>query len=448
MTHPRGPLESLLMTKVPPPPQTYRARWIWSDGRWLEDGRVTVAGRQIIAVGTEQQPGEIDLGDRVILPGLVNAHTHLEFSGLSAPLPYDQSFASWIGHVVQWRRGQTDSSVIEAITLGLAESARAGVTLLGEISTRYWDAPTALDAAEIDFSGRTAMNPQLVVFDEILGLKPEAVQLQMADACRHLMVGATRLWEGEAPAEPRAGGNVSSLSRLGGSLALPTINWRPHWTAGLSPHSPYSVSRKLFDEVLHLATHARCPVAMHLAETREELELLDSGTGPLVDLFTEWDLWSPGQRAAFRSPREVLQQLTVLPRVLVIHGNYLSSEELDFLAGKDQFSVVYCPRTHSYFQHDHYPLAELLNRGIRVALGTDSRASNPDLSLLAEVRHVAQRHPEIAPSTLLEMATCHGAEALGLGDSVGRIAPGMRADFCVLPLKPGCRDPFEAVLAP
>jgi aminodeoxyfutalosine deaminase len=186
---------------------------------------------------------------------------------------------------------------------------------------------------------------------------------------------------------------------------------------------------------------------MHLAETREELELLASGTGPLAELFTEWGLWKPGQRAAFRTPLEVLQQLADLPRVLLIHGNYLTPEELDFLAGKNQFSVIYCPRTHSYFQHDAYPLAELLERGIRVALGTDSRASNPDLSLLEEVRHAARLHPQVAPSSLIEMATRHGAEALGLGDSSGTLAPGRQAAFCVLRIPPGIRDPFEVVLA-
>ncbi len=413
-----------LMTNASSLPKTYRARWVWSAGRWIEDGRVTVVGRKIVAVATERQPGEIDLGDCVILPGLVNAHTHLEFSALSAPLPYQQTFASWIRHVVAWRRVQTDSSDREAIQLGLTESAGAGVTLLGEIATHAWDAPTERDVSDRDFTGPPSRTPQMVVFREVLGLLPEALEPQRAEACRHLVVGTTR------PGE------------------VPTNDWHPNWTAGLSPHSPYSLSRELFDEVLHLATQARCPVAMHLAETREELELLASGTGPLVELFTEWGLWLPGQLAAFRSPLEVLQQLSVLPRVLVIHGNYLSPDEINYLAGKDQFSVVYCPRTHSYFQHDRYPLVELLQRGIRVALGTDSRASNPDLNLLFEVRHVAQLHPQIAPVTLLEMATQNGAEALGLGHSVGRVAPGMRAELCVLPIKPGIRDPFEAVLAP
>ena len=430
-----------------PPLKTYRARWVWAAGRWLEGGRVTVAGRRIVSVGADHVSGEIDLGDQIILPGLVNAHTHLEFSSLSNPLPYDQTFASWIRNVVGWRQGQTEESANEAIELGLAESARAGVTTLGEISTRFWDAPTALDATEVDLSVRTVTNLQLVVFDEILGLKPEAIQPQMADACRHLMVGATRPWEGEAPAEPRVVGDAASPLRFGGSLALPTNLWQPRWTAGLSPHASYSVSGELFAEVVRLSMAGDVPVAMHLAETREELELLSAGTGPLVELFSEWGLWTPGQRAAFQSPLEALQQLSVLPRVLVIHGNYLTPDELDFLAGKDQFSVVFCPRTHSYFQHEPYPLAALLKRGIRVALGTDSRASNPDLNLLAEVQHVAQLHPEIAPCTLLEMATRHGAVALGFGETIGQIAPGMRADFCVLPMRPDLRDPFEAVLS-
>ncbi len=441
------------MTDAPSPLKTYRARWVWSAERWWEDARVTVAGRQIVSVGTERLAGEIDLGDCVILPGLVNAHTHLEFSGLTAPLPYEKTFASWIRNVVVWRRGEMAASARQAIQRGLAESAQAWVTLLGEIATHDWDAPTALNVSEVDLTHAPAQSPQLVVFREVLGLKPDAIQPQMADACRHLTVGAAYRWEGDAPAQPREGEISASQPRLGGSLALPSLalpsnDWSPNWTAGLSPHAPYSLSRELFSEVLDLAKQSRCPVAMHLAETREELELLATGTGPLAELFTEWGLWTTGQRAAFRSPLEVLQQLSSLSRVLVIHGNYLTSEELDFLTGKDQFSVVYCPRTHSYFQHDLYPLAELLERGIRVALGTDSRASNPDLNLLSEVRHVAQQHPEIAPTTLLEMATTHGAEALGLGNSVGCIAPGLRADLCVLPIPPGIRDPFEAVLAP
>lgn len=398
---------------------TYRARWVWTDGRWLESGRVTVAGGRIVAVTPDRQSGEIDLGDQVLLPGLVNAHTHLEFSGLTQPLPYDKTFASWIRNVVQWRRGQSDGDCHAAIQEGLTESARSSVAAVGEISTRPWEAPVVVGEGAMSAATGGPRFPLVVVFDELLGLQPEARVSQMADARLHVAKGRE--------ASPAAGGEQ-------------TI-----WSPGLSPHSPYSVSRELFADAVSLAREVDCPVAMHLAETREELELLETGTGPLAELFTEWGLWRPGQRAGFRSPFEVLEQLSPLSRVLVIHGNYLSGRELDYLVGRGQFTVVYCPRTHSYFQHDRYPLAELVKRGIRVAVGTDSRASNPDLNLLSEVRHVAALHPDIAPSQLIEMATIRGAEALGLEHLFGSIAPNKRAVFCVHPMSSSLRDPFEAV---
>ena len=399
---------------------TYRARWVWTEGRWLENGRVAVEGGRIVAVGTDRQPGEIDLGDQVLLPGLVNAHTHLEFSQLERPLPFDRTFASWIRNVVAWRRGQSDDDCRSAIQRGLAESTRAGVAAVGEISTRAWDISAETGEGAMRASSGQPAVPQLVVFDEVLGLQPEARISQMADARQHI-----------------AQGQVASHD---------AGRERENWLPGLSPHAPYSVSRELFADVVSLAREANCPVAMHLAETREELELLESGTGPLADLFAEWGLWRPGQRAAFRSPDEVLKELSPLSRVLVIHGNYLTDNELDYLTGRSQFSVVYCPRTHSYFQHDRYPLNALLKRGIRVALGTDSRASNPDLNLLSEVRHVASLYPEVSPTQLIEMATRNGAEALGQGHMFGSIAPNKRAVFCVLPMSSGVRDPFEAVL--
>lgn len=399
---------------------TYRARWVWTEEGWREGGRVTVAGDRIAAVGADRQSREVDLGDQVLLPGLVNAHSHLEFSSLLQPLPFDRTFASWIRNVVQWRRGQSDADCSAAIQQGLAESAHTGVAAVGEISTRPWESSEKTREGEQLTAPGEYRSPQLVVFDEVLGLQPEARASQMADATRHVSHGR--------------------------ELALTALNALPDWWPGLSPHAPYSVSRELFADVVSLARETNCPVAMHLAETREELELLESGTGPLAELFAEWGLWRPGQRAAFRSPREVLEQLLPLSRVLIVHGNYFRAPELDLLAGRDQFSVVYCPRTHNYFQHDRYPLAELKRRGIRVALGTDSRASNPDLNLLSEVRHVAKWYPEVAPAELIEMATRNGAEALGLGHLFGTIAPNKRAVFCVLPMRSSGDDPFETVL--
>lgn len=381
-------------------PLTVRPRWTWHRAQFVEGLRLTILNGRIVRLSDQPEPGEIDLGDRLLLPGLVNAHTHLEFSGLPQPIPHAGTFASWIRALVQWRRGQTDTDHRNAVRDGLAESTAAGVAALGEISTRSPESEP----------GRS--DPLQVIFREALGLTQSAVAPQLEQARSHLLT----------PRDP--------------------ARQQP----GISPHAPYSLHRDLFQGVFDLAQTHRCPLAMHLAETEEELELLRSGTGPLAELFAEWGLWRVGQTAPFRKPIEVLESLSGLPNVLVIHGNYLDSTELDFLAGRDNFTVVYCPRTHSYFGHRRYPLAEILRRGVRVALGTDSRASNPDLSLLADLRHAASIHSEVAPDVWIKIATRHGADALGLSASYGAIQEGSIARFCELTISPATDDPFEVVL--
>ncbi len=129
----------------------------------------------------------------------------------------------------------------------------------------------------------------------------------------------------------------------------------------------------------------------------------------------------------------------------MIHGNYLAPDEIEFLAGHaDRLAVVYCPRTHERFGHPRYPLARMLATGVRVALGTDSRASNPDLSLLEELRHVARHHPEIEPSAVLELGTICGARALGQHREIGTLIGGKLANLTVVPLpdRKG-HDPYE-----
>ena len=149
------------------------------------------------------------------------------------------------------------------------------------------------------------------------------------------------------------------------------------------------------------------PVALHLAETREELELLQSGTGPFVPMLQSFDAWHPDVIPRGTRPLDFLRALGQAHRALVIHGNYLNSEEITFLAAlAARMSLVYCPRTHAYFGHEPYPLASLLAAGVNVAVGTDSRASNPDLDLWEELRYL-QRHfgDAVAPADVLRMAT-------------------------------------------
>ena len=174
---------------------------------------------------------------------------------------------------------------------------------------------------------------------------------------------------------------------------------------------------------------------MHLAESREELELLRDGTGPFRELLDERSMWDPQAIPRGSRPLDYLRMLADAPRALVIHGNYLDDEELAFLgANRERMSLVYCPRTHAYFFHPPYPLGRALAAGVHVALGTDSRASNPDLSLLEEMRFVMRSHPAIGPYSILHMGTLAGAEALGRDGQVGSIAVGKLANLVAVPI--------------
>ncbi|MHB8902964.1 MAG: amidohydrolase family protein, partial [Thermoguttaceae bacterium] len=220
----------------------------------------------------------------------------------------------------------------------------------------------------------------------------------------------------------------------------------PNW--GLAPHAPYSVRPELLQAACRLSRSHRLPVAFHLAESREEMQLLQTASGPFRQLLHRLDAWDPTAHAPGRRPLDFLQELSAAHRALVIHGNYLNHEEIAFLARRpEQFTVVYCPRTHAWFQHDPYPLQSMLAAGVNVALGTDSRASSPDLSLLEEMRSVAKRHPGVAPARIIEMATLAGAKALGLDDLLGTIQPGKLARLAVLPLPDrDLDDPCRALL--
>ncbi len=189
------------------------------------------------------------------------------------------------------------------------------------------------------------------------------------------------------------------------------------------------------------------PVAIHLAESREELELLATHAGPFRQLLDDLGVWNPGGIPRGSRPIDYIKLLAVAPRALVIHGNYLDAAEIAYLAGRaDRMSVVYCPRTHAYFQHELYPLAAMLAAGVNVALGTDSRASNPDLSLLAEMRHIARHHPQIPTETIIQMGTLNGARALGLADLIGSLNVGKLADLTVVGLPEANDDDPHALL--
>ncbi len=238
----------------------------------------------------------------------------------------------------------------------------------------------------------------------------------------------------------------STFSETEKALPDRTDSLRP----GISPHAPYSVHPELLRKLIGLSSERKIPLAHHLAESREELELLRSGGGPFVPLLKEFDAWDPDAMLAGSRPLDYLRMLAEAHRALVIHGNYLNDEEIDFLAAHaDRMSVVYCPRTHAFFQHDPYPLAKMLAAGVNLAIGTDSRASAPDLSPLAEMQFAAQQHRVISPDVLLRMITSAAARALGREEEFGTLTPGKLADMAIVQLPDrDAADPHELLLDP
>ena len=379
-----------------------KARWVFPvSSAPVQDGVVCVDDDRIVEIqrGRAGQ-GVRDLGNVAILPGWVNGHTHLELSGIDAPLGDPGiPFVEWIRLVVERRRAESYHAA-EAVRRGLDECEIAGTAAVGDIVQPSPD----LHETPIAVTG----------FLELIGpteaRTAEALQMAAAYAGAGQGRGGRRL--------------------------------------GLSPHAPYSVRPELVEGACRLCREFQIPVAFHLAESREEMQLLRDSSGPFRKLLERLDAWEPAVQPAGRRPLDFLRMLAEANRALVIHGNYLDEEEIGFLAERrERMSVVYCPRTHAWFQHDPYPLEPMLAAGVNVALGTDSRASSPDLNLLEEMRRVARCHPDVPPEKIIEMGTLSGAKALGIEQEFGTLDPGKSARLAIVNL-PDCRtgDPYEWLL--
>jgi cytosine/adenosine deaminase-related metal-dependent hydrolase len=197
----------------------------------------------------------------------------------------------------------------------------------------------------------------------------------------------------------------------------------------------------LFEQASSLTNCYDVPLATHLAETFDELLLLAHRRGPFVAFLEELGVWD--EEGLVRTPEDVIRWCLGADPLLLIHGNYLSpTTELH-----PQSAVVLCPRTHAAFGHPPHPFRTFLERGIRVALGTDSLASNPDLDVLAEARFLHLHYPDVPGGTALRLATLSGAEALGWADETGSLTPGKSADLAVVPLPDvDAADPHELLL--
>ena len=395
-----------------------RARWVFPvAGPPVFQGMLIVCDGRVVEISQRAAPDCEDLGNVALIPGLVNTHSHLELSDCRSPLTPLLPFTTWIGRLLQHRRERPPQS--EGTDLrtpwqqGAAEMLATGTTVVGDIVDAAWH-PAALPGE----------GPLTIAFRELLTLSPGRIPELVSAAEAHL---------------------AASKVDVGGPAAS-GVEWRP----GLSPHAPYSVHPQLLRKLVDLACQWHVPVAMHVAETRAELQLLAGQGGEFQEFLQRMGVWNPEPfRGDWQIP-DILRELARVSRGLVVHGNFLQKEDQQLLAKSPQLSVVYCPRTHAQFGHPPHPWRDLLNQGINVALGTDSRASNPDLSLWEELRFLRQTFPEVPGELLLDLGTRRGARALGLETMLGEISPGWRADFAVvaLPDRSDPADPHELLFAP
>lgn len=376
----------------------------------IRDGVIAIAGRQIEAVmlSHESDGGDAeDLGDVILVPGLINAHTHLELGCLPPPPHRPENLVDWLLRIIagqhELKRETLREQVTTTVTEGIAASLSAGVTTVGDI-TRFSDL-----TRPILRSGPL----NVVSFGEVLG------------------IGKSRGQVGE---------------RL--QLAADSQHDSDHLATALSPHAPYSIEAAGIERVVGHAREHDMRTCIHLAESVEEIQFLETGQGRFRELLERIGVWDDAIPIPRTTPVRWLCELGALgPECVIAHGNYLDEEEIELLCATGT-SVAYCPRTHQYFDHQQHPVVQLLSGGVNVCVGTDSLASNPSLSILEELVVLRQTHTELSPEVILAMGTINGARALGLAQRVGSLEPGKQADLAVF----ACGDeqashPLQALLS-
>jgi 5-methylthioadenosine/S-adenosylhomocysteine deaminase len=394
----------------------YHARWIvpvsappLAHGTLVERaGRIVWVGPRDVAPARTADETDVDLGDAVLLPGLVNAHCHLELTAMRGFLD-GLDFREWVLRLTAARRAVLDeAALLDSSRLGVEEGVRAGITTFADTG----DSGTGFDAMlERGVRG--------ICYREVFG--PDPAQ------CEH------------------------AVSELREKFERMRARETPLVRAGLSPHAPYTVSDPLYSATAALARERGAPVAVHIAEGGLESELVTAGAGAFADGLRRRDI-AVAPRA--RSPIALLDALGVLDvDPLLIHCVRVDAGDIGAIAGH-RCAVAHCPASNARLAHGIAPLAELLAAGIDVGLGSDSVASNDRMDLLDEARQAllfaAARSRDASALTAanaLELATLGGARALRLDGEIGSLEAGKAADLAAFPLGARGRGPTHDPVA-
>lgn len=384
----------------------YRAAWILPiDQPPIRDGVIEVGDGIIRSIQPDfrrPMPGSRDLGNVALLPGLVNAHTHLELSWLRGRVPPANRFSDWVKTLVAIRRGTEQAitpEVVAPVRDAIGELRASGTVAVGDITNSLAAVEPMLDAG---LRG--------VVFHELLGF-------QERDGA---LVESTR--EGRAAAA-RGGVRVS-----------------------LAPHAPYSTSVELFKAIRHAVNQSDCPImSVHLGESVEEVELLATGSGPWRGMLETIGVWRDDWEIPGCGPVQFLDRHGVIDsRTIVVHGVQFDAAALARLA-EIGATLVTCPRSNRWVGAGYPPVERFYQSGVPVAVGTDSLASVEDLNLFSELKTMRWLAPQVAARQLLASATMIGARALGLDAEIGTLTPGKAAEIIAVSL-PDAVDNVEEYL--
>jgi cytosine/adenosine deaminase-related metal-dependent hydrolase len=380
------------------------------DGPPIGNGAVAVSGDRIVDVGkfpevSARYSGQeiIDLGEQALLPGLINAHCHLDYTCLRGKIPRQKSFTDWIRGINAEKSKLSRQDYIASINEGFAEAKQFGTTTIAN----------------------------LTAFPELI---------------RQFPGPPIRTWWFAELIDVRSPNRTNELV----DSAIESLKSAQDY--GLAPHALFTASKNLYQRCEEAGKDVL--LTTHLAESREEMEMFRDGSGPLYNFMENIgrDMGDCGHETALERFFKVRDSSNALHSArnddwLVAHLNELTESDFDLLEKvKTKFHLVHSPRSHDYFGHSPFQSERLRRLGFNICLGTDSLASNESLSLFAEMRAFQRSQPEISPQKIFEMVTVNPASALRQQNTPGRIRPGFRADFIAIPCREG-RDLFGEIVA-
>ena len=391
-----------------------RARTVVTmDGPPIENGAVVISGNRIVDIGTLREISGryseqelVDLGEQALLPGLINAHCHLDYTCLRGKIPPPKSFVEWIRAINAEKAKLAPDDYLGSIAKGFAEAKRFGTTTVANLTAFPELIPH--------------VNPPIRTwwFSELIDVRDPSRTDELLDLAIHAMKQARD-----------SGGGI-----------------------GLAPHALFTASANLYRRSEEIAPCENVLLTTHLAEAREEMSMFHDASGPLYEFLKSIgrDMSDCGHETPFAWFTKIAGARagrTLPTEWIVAHLNELAESDFELLAESTRkFHVVHSPRSHDYFAHSRFPFERLRSFGFNICLGTDSLASNADLSLFAEMRAFQRSEPALSPKEVLEMVTVNAALALGKPQVLGRIRTNCFADLIAIPCSETA-DVFEEILA-